>query len=198
MAPVGPSFFTVSDRPPASRAGSEIGPIVVWLWGEHDISTDRALGLALEGAIALDGAGLIVDLSAVEFMGASTLGVIARARELLRQRSASLTVRSPSAFARRVISLCGLNDLLAPSLEMAPDVTGERSAPGWYCRRPGGAIGAGAVSADRQVETAGRRWRPGGSAHREGKDQAAGLDSYRKTKDVLKQAGEKGQDACQT
>ena len=95
-------------------------------------------------------------------MGASTLGVIARARELLRQRSASLTVRSPSAFARRVISLCGLNDLLGPSLEMAPDVTGERSAPGWYCRRPGGAIGAGAVSADRQVETAGRRWRPGG------------------------------------
>ncbi len=43
----------------------------------------------------LDGAGLIVDLTAVEFMGASTLGVIARARELLRQRSASFTVRGP-------------------------------------------------------------------------------------------------------
>ena len=162
MASVGPSFFTVSDRPPASRAGSEIGPIVVWLWGEHDISTDRALGLALAGAIALDGAGLIVDLSAVEFMGASTLGVIARAREILRQRSASLTVRCPSAFARRVISVCGLNDLLGPSLETAADVTGKRSGPGWQCRRPG-ATGAGAVFADNQVETAGRRWRPGGS-----------------------------------
>ena len=43
MAPVGPSFFTVSDRPPAEPVGSEIGPIVVWLWGEHDISTDRVL-----------------------------------------------------------------------------------------------------------------------------------------------------------
>ena len=44
MAPVGPSFFTVSDRPPASREGSEIGPIVVWLWGEHDISTIARYG----------------------------------------------------------------------------------------------------------------------------------------------------------
>jgi hypothetical protein len=95
----------------------------------------------------LDGAGLIVDLTAVEFMGASTLGVIARARELLRQRSASFTVRGPSTFLRRVISVCGLDDLLTPSLEMAADVTGKRSAPGWQCRRPGDPIGAPAVSA---------------------------------------------------
>ena len=142
MAPVGPSFFTVSDRPPASRGGSEIGPIVVWLWGEHDISTDSALCLVLARAIAVDSAGLIVDLSGVEFMGASTLGVIARARELLRQGPASLTLRSPSAFIRRVISVCGLDDLLGPSAEMAADATGKRSAPGWQCRRPSGPIGA--------------------------------------------------------
>ena len=154
MAPVGPSFFTVSDRPPASPGGSEIGPIVVWLWGEHDLSTDSALWLTLARAIAIGSAGVIIDLSGVEFMGASTLGVIARARELLRQRSASLTVRSPSAFLRRVISVCGLDDLLGPSPEMAADVTGKRSAPGWQCRQPSGPIGARAVSADRQAETA--------------------------------------------
>ncbi len=80
MASVGPSFFTVPDRPPSRRVGPEIGAIVVWLWGEHDVSTDTALCLTLARAIAVGRAGVIVDLSGVEFMGASTLGVIARAR----------------------------------------------------------------------------------------------------------------------
>jgi anti-sigma B factor antagonist len=154
MAPVGPSFSTVSDQPPASRRSAEIGRSVVWLWGEQDISTDTALCVTLAGAIALGSAEIIVDLSGVEFMGASTLGVIVQARRLLRQGSASLTVRSPSAFLRRVISACGLDDLLGPSPEMAADVTGRRSAPGCQCRRPGGPIGGGAVSADRQAATA--------------------------------------------
>jgi anti-anti-sigma regulatory factor len=68
----------------------------------------------LARAIALDSAGLVLDLSEVEFMGASTLGTIVRAREFLRQRSASLSLRSPSTFVRRVIDACNLNDLLVP------------------------------------------------------------------------------------
>jgi hypothetical protein len=36
MTPVGSSFFSVSDRPLLSRGGPEAGPVVVWLWGEHD------------------------------------------------------------------------------------------------------------------------------------------------------------------
>ena len=154
MASVGPSFFTVPDRPPSRPVGSEISPIVVWLWGEHDISTDTALCLTLARAIAVGRAGVIVDLSGVEFMGASTLGVIARARELLHQGSASLTVRSPSAFVRRVIGVCGLDDLLGAGPEKAGDVTGRRSAPGWHCRRSAGQIDARAESADKQAETA--------------------------------------------
>jgi anti-anti-sigma factor len=125
MSPVGSSFFTVSNRPSARPGGSEMGLIVVWLWGEHDLSTDSALCLTLARAIALDGAGLIVDLSGVEFMGASTLSIIVRARDFLLQRSASFTVRSPSACARRVIRVCGLDDLLGLSPEMAAYVTGE-------------------------------------------------------------------------
>ena len=129
MAPIGPSFFTVSDRLPSCPGGSEIGPIVVWLWGEHDVSTDGALCLTLARAIAVGTAGVIVDVSGVELMGASTLGVVARARELLWQGSASLTLRSPSAFLRRVISVCGLDDLLGPRPGMEADVKGKRSAP---------------------------------------------------------------------
>jgi anti-anti-sigma factor len=125
MAHVGSAFFTVSDLPPGLSGGPETEPIVVWLRGEHDISTDDALCQALARAIALDSAGLVLDLSGVEFMGASTLGVIVRAREFLRERSASLTVRSPSAFARRVISACGLGDLLGPSHGEPGGVTGK-------------------------------------------------------------------------
>jgi hypothetical protein len=43
MTLIGSSCIAVSDRPPLSREGPEAGPIVVWLWGEHDLSTDDAL-----------------------------------------------------------------------------------------------------------------------------------------------------------
>ena len=56
MAAAGSTFLTLSDRPPLE--GSEAGPIVVWLWGEHDASTDKALCLTLARAIAADSAGL--------------------------------------------------------------------------------------------------------------------------------------------
>ncbi|MGP8204539.1 MAG: STAS domain-containing protein [Acidimicrobiales bacterium] len=124
MPTAGSSFFTVSDRLPRGWGGPESAPIVVWLWGEQDLSTDDALRATLASAIALDSAGLVLDLSEVEFMAASTVGVIVRARELLRQRSASLAVRAPSAPARRSIDACGPTDLLGPSAEMAGTLTG--------------------------------------------------------------------------
>jgi anti-anti-sigma factor len=125
MVSTGSSFFTVSDRPPSIGGGRDAGPITVWLVGEHDISTDDALCATLASAIALDSAGLILDLSEVEFMAASTLGVIVWARTFLRQRARSLTVRAPSARAWRVIDACHLNDLVGPSPEIDGDVAPE-------------------------------------------------------------------------
>jgi anti-anti-sigma factor len=93
------------------------------LVGEHDISTDDALCATLASAIALDSAGLILDLSGVEFMAVSTLGVIVWARTFLRQRARSLTVRAPSARAWRVIDACHLDDLLGRSPEIEGDTT---------------------------------------------------------------------------
>ena len=45
--------------------------------------------------MALGATALVIDLSELGFMGASTLGTIVRAREVLRRRSGTLTVRSP-------------------------------------------------------------------------------------------------------
>ena len=141
MVLAGSSFFTVPGRPHFSREEPGASPIVVWLWGEHDLSTDDALCATLARAIALDSAGLVLDLSEVEFMAVSTLGVIVRARELLRQRSRSLTVRSPSACVRRVMGACRLNDLLEPDPEMGGDE--QRTALGTWVAVPASQPGHG-------------------------------------------------------
>jgi len=117
MVPIGSSYITVSNRARAPGTGAGEDPTVVWLTGEHDISTDDALGLTLARAIALDATALVVDLSETQFMGASTLGTIVRARAYLRSRSGTLTVRSAPPFIRRLIDICGLDDLLGPSVE---------------------------------------------------------------------------------
>jgi anti-anti-sigma factor len=113
MARAGSSFFTVSDRPPPLGKGPEIGPTIIWLRGEHDIATDGDLRRTLASAIALNNAPIVVDLNKVELMSASTLGVIVAAWDSLRQQSRSLTMRSPSSQVRRVISICGLHNLLS-------------------------------------------------------------------------------------
>ena len=120
------SSFAVPDRPSLRGPGPETSPTVVWLHGEHDISTDGALCRALACAIALNDAALVLDLSDVRHISASTLGVIVSARKLLRQQSRSLTVRSPSAFVRRIIGICGLDELFGPGPEdgVVPDALG--------------------------------------------------------------------------
>ncbi len=69
-------------------------------------------------------------------MGAATVGVIIRARELLRLRSRSLVLRSPSRCARRILHLCGAADLLDPHLVDATTVTGTAGALGTWVAVP--------------------------------------------------------------
>jgi anti-sigma B factor antagonist len=99
-------------RGPPRDAGTGLDPTVASLRGEHDLSTVPALCEMLAEAIADGGADLILDLSAVQFLDASTVRVIAAAGEFLAARSRSLTLRSPSRCAQHVIDLCGLSGLV--------------------------------------------------------------------------------------
>jgi anti-anti-sigma factor len=101
---------------------------VVRLRGEHDMFTAAALSDILDRAIALD-RDVMVDLSGVEFMAAATVGVILGARESLRLRSRSLALRSPSRCARRVLELCGLEDLIGPPGAEVAWATGTADGP---------------------------------------------------------------------
>ena len=85
---------------------------VLRLRGEHDPATRAAVSAAVGARVALGPDDLVIDLSGVTFMDASTVGVIVDARTALRQQHRDLVLRDPSSCARRLIELCELTDLL--------------------------------------------------------------------------------------
>lgn len=87
---------------------------VLWLQGEHDTSTVPRLSEAMASAIARDDGDVVVDLSGVDFMDASTVGVVLRARMVLDARSRAMTLRSPSTRARRILDVLGLAGSSSP------------------------------------------------------------------------------------
>lgn len=111
-------------EPPETAPIGEAAPTVVWLRGEHDVATRVNLSLSIAQAAGLDDGNVVVDLSGVTFMDASTVGAIVGARNRLRSRSRSLSLRAPSRSAFRLLDVCGLASLIdhrpAPSLQPAP------------------------------------------------------------------------------
>lgn len=87
------------------RVGFEPDASVLWLTGEHDLSTLHALRLMLVDLIAAD-RDITVDLSEVTFVGTAVIGELERARQHLVDRDRWLTVRSPSCFVRRTFRIC--------------------------------------------------------------------------------------------
>ena len=81
---------------------------VVWLHGEHDADTAMEFWELLTEVIESGTGDVVIDLSGTQFMGASTVGVMVCGRNRLATQSRVLTLRSPSAFAQRVLGLCEL------------------------------------------------------------------------------------------
>lgn len=92
--------------------------------GEHDLSTVGELAAAIVGAIELDDEDLVVDLSDVGFMSAATIGVLVRAKGLLRERQRRLVLRNPSSSALRVLKACGGIDLVEAGRAVGPPTSG--------------------------------------------------------------------------
>lgn len=132
MAPTEPTSVTMSFRCLATFAGRDGDRTVVWLQGEHNVSTMVALADTLARAVALDDADLVIDLSEVKFMSAATVGIIVRTHELLAQQSRSLTLRAPSMCARRVLELCGVvGDLALAPADTTPETTTASALGSW-------------------------------------------------------------------
>ena len=99
-------------QPPTCRAALESGATVVWLSGEHDLSTLTLLCDVLSRQFSANDDDLVVDLSEVTFMDCSTLGVLVRGAFWMSGQQRWLSLRSPSRCVRRLLDVCGLNNLL--------------------------------------------------------------------------------------
>jgi anti-anti-sigma factor len=123
MALVKSSYVTV-----VGRGGAAFDHhTVVWLRGEFDLTSVPALAEALARAIATDDSDVFVDLARVQFMDASTVGVLVRARALLANRSRCLWLHAPSGLPLRVLEVCDLMSLVIQptSAFTAKSTTGE-------------------------------------------------------------------------
>ncbi len=115
-------------RGPAMFSGCDADHNVVWVRGAQDASTAVALCMTVARAIAFDDTDLVIDLSEVTFMDTATVAVMIRAEAFLQDRSRSLTLRSPSAQAWRVLRVGGLADLVVPRPTTAPSYGNRGSA----------------------------------------------------------------------
>ena len=88
----------------------DCAPAVVWLDGEEDIATVAVLADRLATAVSAGDGDLIVDLSGLTFLSTATIEELIRVRNLLWRQHRSMSLRSPSPFARRVLDLCGVSD----------------------------------------------------------------------------------------
>jgi anti-anti-sigma factor len=93
------------------RVGREVGDCILWVTGEHDISTVQALRLVLADLIALDERDIVVDLTEATFVGSVMIGELLRARTQLAEGDRWLTVRAPRASVRRMFEICDVRDL---------------------------------------------------------------------------------------
>jgi anti-anti-sigma factor len=114
MVAIAPASVGSSLAPGALFMSRDRGRTVVWLDGEHDLSTSFVVARSLARATSADDADVIVDLSGVTFFGAATLGVMVRSQNLLRSQHRTLLLRSPSGCVRRVLDACGLAGMVEP------------------------------------------------------------------------------------
>ena len=117
---------------PGSRGG-EADCTVVWVRGQQDVATRASLVVSLVRAAQLDDVPIVVDLSAVTFMDASTVDAIVATRNCLRVRGQSLELRDPSAAALRILELCALVDLI---IGLSADSAGRATALGSWVEVP--------------------------------------------------------------
>jgi anti-anti-sigma factor len=87
--------------------------VVVRLVGEHDLASAPSLGETLT-ALANEGLGVAVDVSAVEFLDLAVVRALLAADRLLRERHRRLAIQFGTAFpVRRLLQLTEVEELFA-------------------------------------------------------------------------------------
>jgi anti-anti-sigma factor len=121
-----------AERPPACGSGGDLGlrvdilpgvPAVAEVSGELDIASASWLRETLLLAIRRHGPAICVDLQGVTFLDCSGINALLATARRARLEGGGMRVLSPSAPARRVIGLLGLQNVLTSADERAENAT---------------------------------------------------------------------------
>jgi anti-sigma B factor antagonist len=115
------------------------GHAVVTLRGELDLASTPSLVSHLTAAVAACGPSVIVNLSGLEYIGYSGLGVLVRVGKWLRESEGDLALAAPQPQVRKILVVTGLIDVFAvyPSVEAAASAGRRGLAPAWHPAAPG-------------------------------------------------------------
>ncbi len=105
---------------PATIVAREGESVTVKVTGEIDMATTPALRSCLAECLAEGFSHVTMDMSEMEFIDSSGLGVLVWALKELRARDGELIIKDPPSIARKILGVSGLT----PYLEI---VTGEPS-----------------------------------------------------------------------
>ena len=95
----------------STEVTQEDGATVIHVRGEIDIASCERLRDAIEPHLGTR-QSIVLDLSDVEFMDSSCLGVLQTARGTMTADGGSLVLRNPSAVAQRLLTAAQAEDLL--------------------------------------------------------------------------------------
>lgn len=91
----------------------EDGATVVGLAGEVDMGNAADLRAALDRAAESAPVTLVLDLSELEFMDSTAVGVMVRTGNSLRAAGAAICIRRPRPHIRKVLDIMGLGEFFA-------------------------------------------------------------------------------------
>jgi anti-anti-sigma factor len=103
---------TVSDAQVVWHVEPSHGVVVVHVAGEIDLATEDDFAEALAQGLDTDAALIVIDLTEVSFLGSSALRVLLEANMGAEAKQRQLRIALGSSFARRVISVAGLDQIL--------------------------------------------------------------------------------------
>jgi anti-anti-sigma factor len=85
---------------------------VVALRGEADVSAGQALSDVLSQVTASRSGDVVIDLSQTTFIDTAIVRILSDERDLVVRQGNTLTFRSPSRLAARLLEVFGLTDLI--------------------------------------------------------------------------------------
>jgi len=109
------------------------GRVVVALRGDLDV-TGAADAEAAIMVLVARGQGLIIDMSALDFIDCAALGALLRVRGIVRRGGGDVVLVSPQPYARRLLTLTGQDEMFfvqASVTAAVADIARRRARYGW-------------------------------------------------------------------